>query len=99
MGRFEQAGKLLTHALRRAKIVQQVEAAAVLATVAEWLEETWGETGKTQAHPLRVERGVVTIRVANASFASELRLCAQNILRRIEERHGGNQVTELRVEL
>ena len=99
MARFEAAASLLASAIRRARIDRQVEAAGVLKTTSEWLEEQWGEIGKTQALPLKLEGGVLVIRTLNAGMASEIRLCAQRLLTRIKERHSHTEVREIRVGL
>jgi len=78
------------------RVVDDASPQTLLAGVQAAWPEAAGETVATQATPVSERDGEVTVACRSASWAQELDLLQERLLRRLNERLGGERVSSLR---
>lgn len=93
---LERIDKLISSSLRRAGISHQVEAALILHDCEAILEEMFGRDIFKDVRLFSVKNSVLTISCRDTHAAHEIRLREAEILKKISDKRGENQVKKIR---
>ena len=89
-------GNILPQHLKSSKVGEQLEATVVLDRFVQKAQELWGKAIEQDMRPMYLKNKTLTIAVANAALAQEMKLHEEEILTFLNDSDQGIVVERLR---